>query len=295
MPTNKRDRQENKNDELLRTLEELKGEIKKMRKSNVESKAETENIVIELPENFNTEKELKDVQKKINEMSQSIDEIKEFLFQNATGSRPFINQQLIMKAMLAHGTTEYWKSKGPKDLASELTTVQRSLNEKKNFEAANELQGLVEVAEMTREVIMVNPAASSWIKKALDDAIGTVLCQGREKRGQAIFWACIQRQILEKVAENERKTSNTKTKTESTSSGAAEIPCRNCIKNGLTNQMHTVTECSKRRNPCRLECAFCPQDPNTKEFPCHWRDDCPVLRRRERTSSSRNFGYSRQG
>lgn len=198
-----------------------------------------------------------------------------------------------MKAMLAYGTTEYWKSKGPKELAAELTTVQCTLNEKKNFEAANELQGLIEVAEMAREVIMVNAAVSSWIKKTLDDAIGTVLCQGKEKRRQAIFWTCIQRQIIEKVAEQDKKSSYTKPKTESSSSGAAELPCRNCIQNGLQNQMHTVSECAKRRNICRLECAYCPQKPITKEFPSHWRDDCPVLRRRERTSSSRNSGFFR--
>lgn len=293
MPGAKRNREDIKNDELIQSLSDLKEEIKKMRRSNNESKKEKEEVVVELQETMDVEKSILDMQKKMEEMTSAIEEIKIFIFQNSTGARPFINQQTIMKAMLAHGTTEFWKSKNPKEIAAELTTVQRNLNEKKNFEAANELQGLVEVAEMAREVIMLNASAASWIKKALDDALATVLCQGKEKRGQAIFWACIQRQMLEKIAEQERRTSAAKAKTESTSSGLAEIPCRNCIKNGLQGQLHTVSECAKRRNPCRLECAFCPQDPNTKEFPCHWRDDCPVLRRRERNNTSRNSGFYR--
>lgn len=291
MPTSKRSRESNNNDELLKSLVDLKNEIRKIQRLNKEDKEEEEQVVVEIKESFDAEQQFKELRKKMEEMERAIQDIKEFLFQNSTGARPFINQQAILKAMLNYGTSDYWKSKAPKDLAAELTTVQRSLNEKKQFEAANELQGLVEVAEMAREVVLLNSSASTWIKKALDDAIGTVLCLGKEKRGQAIFWQCVQRQLIEKVAEQGQKTSIVKSKAESSSSGAADIPCRNCIKNGLQNQFHTVTECSKRKNPCRLECAFCVQDPVTKEFPCHWRDDCPVLRRRERSSSTRYSGF----
>lgn len=291
MPTSKRSRESNNNDELLKSLVDLKNEIRKIQRLNKEDKEEEEQVVVEIKESFDAEQQFKELRKKMEEMERAIQDIKEFLFQNSTGARPFINQQAILKAMLSYGTSDYWKSKAPKDLAAELTTVQRSLNEKKQFEAANELQGLVEVAEMAREVVLLNSSASTWIKKALDDAIGTVLCLGKEKRGQAIFWQCVQRQLIEKVAEQGQKTSIVKSKAESSSSGAADIPCRNCIKNGLQNQFHTVTECSKRKNPCRLECAFCVQDPVTKEFPCHWRDDCPVLRRRERSSSTRYSGF----
>lgn len=293
MPSAKRVRESNNNDELIRSLADLKSEIKKLRRANINEKDEQEEVVVEIKENFDAEKRFIEMEKKMNDMATAIQDIKEFLFQNATGARPFINQQAIMKAMLSYGTSDYWKSKAPKELAAELTTVQRSLNEKKQFEAASELQGLVEVAEMAREVVLLNSAASGWIKKALDDAIGTVLCLGKEKRGQAIFWQCVQRQLIEKVAEQEKKASIIKPKNESSSSGAAEIPCRNCIKNGLHNQFHTVSECAKRKNPCRIECAFCTQDPSTKEFPCHWRDDCPTLRRRERSNATRNFGYNR--
>lgn len=291
MPSAKRAREENQNDELIRCIADLKDEIKKMRKNGNTAKEEQEEVVVEIQETMDSEKRFTEIQKKIDEMKSAIEDIKVFLFQNSTGSRPFINQAAIMKALLAHGTTDFWKSKSPKEIAAELTTVQRSLNEKKCFEAANELQGLVEVAEMAREVIMLNASSATWIKKALDDAMSTVLCQGKEKRGQAIFWACIQRQMLEKMAEHERKAAAVKPKGEASSSGAADLPCRNCVKNGLSNQMHTITECSRRRNPCRLECAFCPQDPSTKEFPCHWRDDCPVLRRRERANASRSGFY----
>lgn len=293
MPPSKRNRDDEETRELLRGIAELKNEIKKMRKENSETKHQQEEVVVEITEAFDAEKSFNEMKMKMDEMSAALGEVQEFLFQNATGARPFINQNAIMKAMLAYGSAESWKSKAPKELAAELTTVQRALNEKKQFDAANELQGLVEVAEMAREVVLVNSSASNWIKKALDDAIGTVLCLGKEKRGQAIFWTCIQRQIIEKVAEQDKKATAIKPKSESSSSGAAEIPCRNCIKNGLQNMMHTVTECAKRRNPCRLECAFCPQDPTTKEFPCHWRDECPVLRRRERNNSTRNSGFNR--
>lgn len=292
MPPSKRNREEKNYDDLLLGLSELKREMKKLRSSNNETKQEKEEVVIELPDNNESEKNLKELQLKVEALAKDLQETKEFIFQHATGARPFIHNQTIMKAMLNHGNAENWKNKAPKDLAAELTTVQRSLNEKKEFEAASELQGLIEVAEMAKEVVMLNTTTSSWIKRALDDAIGTVLCLGKEKRGQAIFWQCLQRQILEKVAEQDKKPIINKPKIDSSSSGFAEIPCRNCVKNGIYNQMHTVTECSKRRNPCRLECAYCPQDPVTKEFPCHWRDDCPMLRRRERATSSRN-GYFR--
>lgn len=293
MPSSKRNREEFNNEDLIRSLLDLKNEIKKMKQSNIEKKDEEQEVVVEINESTETDKRFSEMKKKMDEMSSALEEIKIFIFQNSTGARPFINNTAITKAMLTYGTTEFWKSKGPKDLAHELTTVQRSLNEKQQFEAANELQGLIEVAEMAREVILLNATSATWLKKALDDALGTVLCQGKEKRGQAIFWACIQRQMLERLAEQERRSSSTKPKIESSSSGAAEIPCRNCIKNGLQGQMHTVTECSKRRNPCRLECAYCPQDPVSKDFPCHWRDDCPVLRRRERNNFTRNNGFSR--
>lgn len=288
MPPQRRSREENDSDDLLRNLADIKREIKKLRSSKNEAKEEKQEVVIELPETFDFDKKIKEMQEKLEVLSNDLLEFKEFLFQHATGARPFIHNQAIMKAMLNHGSADSWKAKAPKELAGELTTVQRSLNEKKEFEAASELQGLVEIAEMAREIVMMNASASTWIKRALDDAIGTVLCLGKEKRGQAIFWACIQRQIVEKVAEQEKKPSITKPKGESSSSGMAEIPCRNCVKNGLYNQMHTVSECARRRNPCRLECAYCPHDAVTKEFPCHWRDDCPAIRRRERASSSRN-------
>lgn len=293
MPPSKRDRSDDHSKELLRGIADLKDEIKKMRKNNSASSKEKEEVVVELQEEFNAEKSFIELQAKVEIMSAALGEVQDFIFQNTTGARPFINQNAIMKAMLAFNSVDSWKSKSPKDLAAELTTVQRNLNEKKLFEAANELQGLIEVAEMAKEVILVNSSASVWLKKALDDAIGTVLCLGKEKRGQAIFWACIQRQMIEKMAEHEKKTTSFKPKSESSSSGASELPCRNCIKNGLQNQLHTVSECAKRKNPCRLECAYCPQDPTTKEFPCHWRDDCPVLRRRERYNANRNNGFNR--
>lgn len=291
MPTSKRNRDEKSNDEIIRGLEDLKREMKKLRESNKEANDNNEEVVIELPESLDSEKKIKELHDKIDGVASDLQEVKDFLFQHATGARPFINHQAIMKGMLNHGNADYWKNKAPKELASELTTVQRALNEKKEFEAASELQGLVEIADTAREIVMLNANASTWIKRALDDAIGAVLCLGKEKRGQAIFWACIQRQILEKVAEQDKKPSNTKPKSESSSSGMAEIPCRNCVKNGLQNQMHTVSECARRRNPCRLECAFCPQDPVSKEFPCHWRDECPLIRRRERANNLRNGFY----
>lgn len=292
MSPKKRNREENDSNDLMRSLQDIRDEIRKMQRKNNDTDEATEEVGVEITENDDIEKRLNRLQEKLDATAAALEEVQDFVFQNATGARPFIHQQKIMEAMLTFGSPDKWKGKAPRDLASELTTVQRALNEKKEFAAANELQGLVEVAETAREIIMLNPSAASWIKKALDEAIGTVLCQGKEKRGQAILWTCLQRQLIEKVAEHERQGS-TKVKSTSSSSGQAELPCRNCIKNGLQNQMHTVAECAKRRNSCRIECAFCQQDPATKEFPCHWRDNCPTLRKWERESASRNFGFNR--
>lgn len=63
---------------------------------------------------------------------------------------------LAQETMLANGFAECWKLKAPRELAVELMTVQRALNENREFAVANGLQGFIEIAEAYREVVLVN-------------------------------------------------------------------------------------------------------------------------------------------
>lgn len=134
---------------------------------------------------------------------------------------------------------------------------------------------------------MVNPAAHAWIKKGLEDAISAVLRRGKNRRGQEMLWGCLNKQLLKKFAETKGKS------TETTKTQKAEYPCPNCIKGRKNNQMHTLIECFKLGNTCNLECRSCPCIPGTNNYPCHWRETCPTLRKREYNSSSRNSGFTR--
>lgn len=293
MSPHKRERKPNESAELIRGINDIRNELKKIRRDNPKEDEAKEEMFIELHEQNEFGKRIDDLESKVGIMTTAIAEIKDFIFQNTTGARPFIHNERIKEAMLEQVSADRWKLKQPRELAADLMTVQRALNERREFAAANELQGLVEIAEVGREIVIMNPTAISWIGKGLEDAIGAVLCQGRERRGQSIFWECLQRQIIEKFAEQERK-SNYKIKTQTPSNGTVNIPCQNCTKNGLLNVMHSVSECAKRRNPCRLECRLCPPEQGTNAIPCHWRMDCPTLQRQEQKSSSyRTYGFNR--
>lgn len=284
MAPSKRNKSETESTELLRNIQDIRNELKRLRRENVREEKAKDDIIVNLSEAPDLEERFDNLSAKVKEMATSLDEVKDFLFQNATGARPFIYQNTIKEAMLEFGTAERWKAKCPRELVQDLTTVQRALNEKREFTAANELQGFVEVAEVGREVVIINPMAETWINKGLQEATATVLCQGRERRGQAIFWSCLQRQLIDKLAEQEKKLIN-KFKS-AKSSGEVAIPCQNCTKNGLFNVMHSIAECAKLKNPCRLECRQCPPEPGTGAIPCHWRQDCPGLRKADQKSSS---------
>lgn len=293
MGPRKREREESNNAELLRGINDIREEMKRMRRGKRDEEEANQEIIVDLSEEDENTKRIENLEAKVKKLAAGMAEVKDFLFQNTTGSRPFIYHEQIKEAMLANGSAERWKGKSPKELAADLMTVQRALNERKEFAAANELQGFVEIAEFSREVAIVNPTAGPWIAKGLEDATGAVLCLGRERRGQTILWQSLHRELLEKFAEQERKSSY-KTKGQSANGDRVSIPCQNCTKNGLYNVMHSIAECAKRRNPCRLECRLCPPEQGTYAIPCHWRQDCPTLQRQEqRSSSSRSGGWNR--
>lgn len=294
MAPRKRETSSNDSAELLRGIQDIRNEIKRIRREKPEEKRAMEEVVVELSDENEMRQRIESLEAKMEKLASSLAEVKDFLFQSTTGSRPFIYHEQIKEAMLASGSAERWKGKSPKDLAADLMTVQRALNEKKEFAAATELQGFVEIAEFGREVAIVNPTAGPWITKGLEDATGAVLCLGKERRGQTILWACLQRELLERFAEQERKSGNKSKKQSAGSGSGVNIPCQNCTKNGLYNVMHSISECAKRRNPCRLECRLCPPEPGTYAIPCHWRRDCPSIQRQEQeSSSSRSSGWSR--
>lgn len=210
MAPRKRERSSKENDEILRGLEDIRNEMKRIRWEKPEEERATEEVVVDLSEDDEIRKRLDSLEAKVKKIAASLADVKEFIFQNTTGSRAFIHHDQIKEVMLAIGSAERWKGKSPRDIAADLMTVQRTLNEKKEFAAANELQGFVEIAEFSPEVAIVNPTAGSWISKGLEDATWAVLCQGKERRGQTILSACLQRELLEKFAEQERKSNKSK-------------------------------------------------------------------------------------
>lgn len=203
---------------------------------------------------------------------------------------------MIMEAMLGECSLEKWKGKSLTDLLEDLATVQTKMNEARQFAAAIEFQGLIEIVEVANRINTTQNASAPWLKKAVDDMLGIALKTGRKRRGQTLLWSGFTKQLLERMAEIERMTAmRNKPATSGSNSPIVEIfPCQNCMKGGLLNQMHTITECSKRGNVCRLECRSCPLDPNTGVAPCHWRAACPNWRKRERSFTYKNFDYKRQ-
>lgn len=133
--------------------------------------------------------------------------------------------------MLELGSADAWKSKSIEELAWGLSTAQLQLNEEQSFEVARELQGFIEITEAAREIILVTPTATSWVKKGLEEATGSVLRHGRERKGQALLWTCLQKHLTKKFAEREKEIIQMKGKpTEPPKQSRAEFPCANCIK-----------------------------------------------------------------
>lgn len=197
--------------------------------------------------------------------------------------------------MLAQGNAESWRAKTIEELPASLATAQTSLNEARQFEAAKEVQAFIEIAEAAREVILVTPLASSWVKKGLEDAMGTVLRFGKEKKGQPVLWTSLQKFHIKRFADSEKECNIAKTKaaTEPPKAKKAEFPCTNCAKAGKEGIMHTLTECAQAGNACLLECRNCPTEAGTKNAPCHWREFCPMLKKRNRDTAFRSNAGSR--
>lgn len=153
MAPRKRSKEESESSELLRSLNDIRNEIKRLKHGDDQKPNATDEVFVDLSENNESEERIEKIAAKTKEIAESLEEVKEFIFQNATGSRPFIYQNTIKEAMLDFGSAERWKAKCPRELVQDLITVQRALNEKKEFVAANELQGFVEVAEVGRDVV----------------------------------------------------------------------------------------------------------------------------------------------
>lgn len=294
MSSRKRAKKDNDNDALLRGLNSLRDEIRKIHGKKDEQSTEKEDELEVVVEETTLENQMHKLQGEVRAVKESIKEVKSFIFENTTGAVAFINQAQIREAMLDETTAENWKSKQIDDFPSAFATVQRALNEEKEFDAAKEMQGIIEVAEVVREINLVNPTAAPWLKKGMDEAIGVVLRMGKERKGQSIFWGCLAKHLIKRFAEKEKDDKAAKTKpVEPPKEKKAEYPCPNCIKSGKPNMMHTLADCARMGNPCKLECRSCPCEPGTNNYPCHWNSSCPNARKRDRSSSSRNPGYFR--
>lgn len=245
-------------------------------------------------EDENETKEMRELKRRIGKMEESFKAWKEFLEETVTGGKPFFYQVKIEEAMLRQNTIKEWGNKQIRDIARDLASVQNKLHTEREFPAARELHGLIEMVEVTKEITSVNPSALPWMKKAVDDAIEVALRQGTDQRGQAVFWGCLTKHLADHMADGERQWAQQRRQTtgSTTTTTTSLIPCQNCVKNGVQGQFHTLGECAKRKNVCKMECRNCPQDPETHTFPCHWREQCPNLRNKE-NRPYRNMPYSR--
>lgn len=291
MQSRKREKPKENENAMVTGLNALREEIRKMQKTiGGEKKAIEEEMDIVLEE-APLETEVRKLKEEVRELTTKFNDLKEFVFENNTGARAFIQQDEIKEAMLEIGSADFWKNKAVEELPAGLSMGQTMLNETRCFSAAKELQGLIEVAEAAREVVLVAPAAAPWIKKGLEDATGTVLRTGKERKGQGVFWLCLQKHLIKRMADKEKEATSIKGKaSEPAKTSKAEFPCINCFKAGKPNQLHTLVECAKAGNTCWLECHNCPIDIETNSVPLHWRERCPTLRKRDRSSSSRNPG-----
>lgn len=295
MTSRKNVRAREENSAVLEGINALRDEIKRLRKGTEEEKKRKEDDMEVVLDVTPLETEVEKLKEEIRELNEKVKEIKTFMLDYAMGARAFFNQQKIKETMLELDTPDAWKKKSIEELAWGLSTAQLQLNEEQSFEAARELQGFIEITEAAREVILVTPTATSWIKKGLEEATGAVLRHGRERKGQALLWTCLQKHLTKKFAEREKEIIQMKGKNTEPppKTNKAEFPCANCVKAGRPNQMHTLAECARFGNTCLLECRNCPIEPGSSEGPCHWREKCPYLRKRERSSGSKTGGAGR--
>lgn len=294
MPSRRELQRSEENAAVLAGLTALRDEMRQLRAATGLAKPEEEEEIQIVLDETTLEREVKRQKTELKEIADNLKELKEYIFESSTGARAFVNQRIIKEKMLELGSAESWKNKTIEDLPGGLSTVQTLLNESRNFDAGKELQGFIEIAEIARETVLVTPAATHWIKKGIDEALGTVLRLGKERKGQPTLWACMTKHHLKRYAENEKEAGVSKPKAlEPPKQKKAEFPCLNCAKAGKPGLMHTLTECARLGNACSLECRNCPAEAGTNNPPCHWREFCPTLRKRERTGASRSSGSSR--
>lgn len=228
-------------------------------------------------------RELESSQIKWRELRESVGEI-------ITGGKPFMEQDTILNAMQKEATDKEWKSKTVRDLASDIRTVMNKLHGQANTDAARELSGLLEVVEAAEGITIARSGSTAWIRKGLEDAVSIVLRLGREHRGHPVLWGCLVKQLLDRVADLESHVEQLQQGRKDKSSSSSGDGCQNCAASGRPFQKHTLGDCFKRGNPCRLPCRFCNLDPSTGAYPMHWRDDCPSYKKRERNYNKDSKG-----
>lgn len=295
MPSRSALRRSEENEAVLAGLNALREEFRQMRATSSNARVEEEEELRVVLDESPLEKEVKKLKTELNELSNDYKDLKEYIFESSTGARAFLYHQIIKEKMMVQGTAESWKNKTIEELPNALGTVLNSLNESRNFDAAKEFQGFIEIAEIARETVLVTPSATFWLKKGIEEAIGTIFRLGKERKGQPTLWACLEKHHLKRFAENEKEASIPKKIKilDPPITKKAEFPCTNCAKMGKPGLMHTLTECARLGNACGLECRNCPADPTTNNPPCHWREFCPTLRKRDRSGASRSTGSSR--
>lgn len=272
--------------EMQRELEEIENE-KEVEEIKIPRKERKQ-------EEKEDEKEIKKLRKDIEKLKETVSAWTEFMGEYVTGGKPFFHQVKIEEVMLAQNTVKEWKGKQIRDIARDLASVQNKLHMKREFPAARKMHGLIEMVEVAKDITAINPSASPWMKKIVDEAIEVALREGTEQRGQAVFWSCMTKHLADHVDDGERqwKIQGNRSYGTNTSTATTQVECPNCVKNGTKGQYHTLGECAKRRNPCKMECRNCPQDNETQQFPCHWREQCPNAQARDR-QPYQSLSYSR--
>lgn len=114
---------------------------------------------------------------------QKTKQMEEFINSAAAGGKAFVGQRQIQDMMREVNSVDKWRTKSISETADDLTMVQSRINDDQEFAAAKQLQGLVEVVNAAKEITAINPTATSWIKKAIDEAIGIALRLRKEHGG----------------------------------------------------------------------------------------------------------------
>lgn len=123
MPKRKEAQKNDENNEIKKGLFDLWDEIRKLQKKEKREDMTQEEVMQIILDKVPFESEVKKLKIEVGQFKEKLEDIRTFMFEHATGARPFFNQQIIKDTMLEDCTAEHWKGRSVEDLPGALATI----------------------------------------------------------------------------------------------------------------------------------------------------------------------------